>query len=177
MFFKYHCFPFRWKSSCIWGVSVEGCSVSSVQDIPNHISNGDKVLLTSNSDKAEIKDKFSQAYSIHHAAGAGYKLLCVIQGLADAYVLSKNSTFKWDTCAPHAVLLALGGGIMSYKNLCDFPQEGTQSFDKAVGLQILYERGDNSKSIGVNQWCNSDGIVAYKSQDSLKRLLSAVRTT
>ena len=42
------------------------------------------------------------------AAGSGYKLLCVITGKASAYVLSGNSAFKWDTCAPHAILRSKG---------------------------------------------------------------------
>lgn len=164
----------KWKSSCVWGVCVDGCKVSSVPDIPVHSTSADQILLTSSSDKAEIKDKFSQCYSILHAAGAGYKLLCIIQGLADGYVLSKNSTFKWDTCAPHAVLLALGGGILSYKCFSDFAQESSQPLTKADSLQIRYDRGGNS--VGVGQWCNSDGIVAYKSQEGLVRLLGAMKT-
>lgn len=34
--------------------------------------------------------------------------MCVIDNHATAYVLSAASAFKWDTCAPHAILRALG---------------------------------------------------------------------
>ncbi|CAN0013693.1 unnamed protein product, partial [Bubo scandiacus] len=37
-------------------------------------------------------------------------MLCIILGLADAYVLSEGSTFAWDACAPHAILRAPGRG-------------------------------------------------------------------
>lgn len=46
--------------------------------------------------------------AIRYAAGSGYKLMCVVEGWADAYLLSKASSYKWDTCAPHAILRALG---------------------------------------------------------------------
>ena len=45
-------------------------------------------------------------------SGAGYKILCVVDGQVGAYLLSKPSTFKWDTCAPHAILNSLGGGLI-----------------------------------------------------------------
>jgi 3'-phosphoadenosine 5'-phosphosulfate (PAPS) 3'-phosphatase len=34
--------------------------------------------------------------------------MCVVEGWADAYLMSNPSTYKWDTCAPHAILRALG---------------------------------------------------------------------
>ena len=43
------------------------------------------------------------------AAGAGYKLLCVAKGWVDVYATTKGSTYKWDSCAGHAILSALGG--------------------------------------------------------------------
>ncbi|CAG2247413.1 inositol polyphosphate 1-phosphatase-like [Mytilus edulis] len=166
----------RWLSSCQWGLNLEGCRMSSVTDTPENITNSHQILLTSASDTVETKDKFSQVYTIHHAAGAGYKLLCVIQGLADAYVLSKNSTFKWDMCAPHAILLSLGGGVISYKSLCELAQNNLSSNKKFGDCQITYSREDNSESLDPKNWCNIDGVVAYRSIEALQRLISAVKT-
>ena len=44
--------------------------------------------------------------------GAGYKALCVILGHVDCYPLTQAACYKWDTCAPHALLLSLGGGLI-----------------------------------------------------------------
>jgi inositol polyphosphate 1-phosphatase len=48
----------------------------------------------------------SLGYDVINAGGAGYKILCVILGLADLYVTPKPSTYKWDSCAGHAILVS-----------------------------------------------------------------------
>lgn len=164
-----------WKSSSNWGLNIEGHSVYSTTDSSVHEAESKHILLTSESDMLETKDKFSQVYKIHHAAGAGYKLLCVLQGLADAYVLSKDSTFKWDTCAPHSLLLAQGGGIISYKSLCSIAENDFSTLKNLDDCQIVYGRGDNLDSHRAKDWCNTDGIVAYRSYESLKRLVCAIK--
>ena len=35
----------------------------------------------------------------------------ILEGTADAYVFPSNGTKKWDTCAPEAILLAIGGKL------------------------------------------------------------------
>lgn len=41
--------------------------------------------------------------------GAGNKVLRVIEGDADCYLFPSAGTKKWDTCAPEAILVAMGG--------------------------------------------------------------------
>lgn len=41
--------------------------------------------------------------------GAGHKVLLVIEGQAHAYVYPSSGCKKWDTCAPEAILHAVGG--------------------------------------------------------------------
>ena len=74
------------------------------------------VAVLSSSEQATVRDGLSSNLGAHFlpVAGAGYKVLAVIDSLADAYVLSKGSTYKWDTCAPHAILRALGGGLLPF---------------------------------------------------------------
>ena len=43
--------------------------------------------------------------------GAGNKVLRVIEGDAHAYVFASPGTKKWDTCAPEAILVAMGGAL------------------------------------------------------------------
>eukprot|EP00039_Didymoeca_costata_P020318 m.340823 g.340823 ORF g.340823 m.340823 type:complete len:372 (+) comp19579_c0_seq1:180-1295(+) len=49
--------------------------------------------------------------------GSGYKGLCVLTGLADVYYLSLPTTYKWDTCATHAVATAMGGTVVRADDL------------------------------------------------------------
>ena len=46
-------------------------------------------------------------YEVIKAGGAGYKILSVILGWADLYVTARPSTYKWDSCAGHAILVSL----------------------------------------------------------------------
>ncbi len=46
-------------------------------------------------------------YDVIKAGGAGYKILSVILGWADLYVTARPSTYKWDSCAGHAILVSL----------------------------------------------------------------------
>lgn len=69
-------------------------------------------MILSYSESPEVKDKLKSAgFTLVEAAGAGYKLFCVVKNLVSAYILSKPSTFYWDTCGVHAVLKANGGEV------------------------------------------------------------------
>ena len=41
--------------------------------------------------------------------GAGNKVLRIIEGDAHCYLFPSPGTKKWDTCAPEAILVAMGG--------------------------------------------------------------------
>merc|ERR1712061_231391 len=43
--------------------------------------------------------------------GSGHKVLLLIEGKAHAYVFPSPGCKKWDTCAPEAILRALGGAL------------------------------------------------------------------
>jgi len=48
---------------------------------------------------------------IVRVGGAGHKVLLIIEGKAHAYVFASKGCKKWDTCAPEAVLTAIGGRL------------------------------------------------------------------
>ena len=48
---------------------------------------------------------------IIRVGGAGHKVMLLIEGKAHAYVFPSPGTKKWDTCAPEAILHALGGKL------------------------------------------------------------------
>jgi 3'(2'), 5'-bisphosphate nucleotidase len=47
--------------------------------------------------------------------GSGHKVLLLIEGEAHAYVFPSPGCKKWDTCAPEAILHALGGKMTDIK--------------------------------------------------------------
>ena len=105
-------------------------------------------------------------------AGAGYKALCVIKHNVQVYLLTKGSTYKWDTCAPHAILRAQGGGLCDYKQAMKCIQSlraQQQNTDHILHqihnqCQVSYHVGDeltNESESYNNKCCNSGGIIAY----------------
>ncbi|XP_003743854.1 inositol polyphosphate 1-phosphatase [Galendromus occidentalis] len=110
------------------------------------------IVLSSTEDPETIK-KLSEKFTVMHCAGAGYKILNVALGLCNVYVCSKTSTYRWDTCAPHALLEAQGGGVRQF--LTDGP--------------ILYNVGDKAAAR------NAAGIVAYRDANVLQKVLTLLR--
>lgn len=58
-------------------------------------------------------------YTIVFSAGVGHKIMKVICGDADLYLLSRNTSFKWDTCGPHAILNAIDGGLFKIDDIIE----------------------------------------------------------
>lgn len=103
------------------------------------------------------------------ASGAGYKMLCVAMGLADAYVLSEGSTFKWDSCGPHAILRALGGGIVDLAGALQAWRAG----QRKLLPELTYNRSVRG-AVGAERWANQGGLVAYVSHEHLEAVLATL---
>lgn len=123
--------------------------------------------VISTSEKETIKAALSRVCgdSIFRAAGAGYKSLCVVQGLVDIYIFSEDTTFKWDACAAHAILRAMGGGIVDMKE-CLERNAGT-----GLSLPELLYHVENEGAAGVERWANRGGLIAYRSRERLETFL------
>lgn len=81
--------------------------------------------------------------------GAGYKVLCVIEGKAHAYIYPCKGCKKWDTCAPEAILTSLGGKMTD-----------------VFGNQIPYHKDV--------QHSNSTGILAVSNPDMINYYVNAI---
>lgn len=79
-----------------------------------------------------------------------------ISGLADAYILTKGTTFKWDTCAPHSILKSLGGDIVEFSKTLR---------NNEISIKYLID-GNN---------CNTTGIIAFKSREVLGEIIEALK--
>ncbi|XP_014826684.1 PREDICTED: inositol polyphosphate 1-phosphatase [Poecilia mexicana] len=161
-----------WRGKHYWGVSCGSTNICS-ESRPGERSEGGLSVVLSSSEKQSVKEALTSVCGpdkLMYASGAGYKVLCVIQGLADAYVLSEGSTFKWDSCAPHALLRALGGGVVDLALSLQQSESGAQ--DPRTELTYHQPRADRS---GADRWANHGGLVAYRDVSQLRSILGALR--
>jgi len=169
----------RWSGRCVWGVSYNGLNVHSTScslpdATPNHSPTNRSVVLSTSED-AQILRQLSRKFAVEYAAGAGYKILCTADDLVSSYVLSSANTFKWDTCAPHVILLAKGGGIVDLKQAVDSVARGRSTSDVADECQLRYHQANDGYSCdAVERWSNDGGVIAYCSTDVLSDVLAAL---
>lgn len=129
-------------------------------------------VVLSSSEKQMVKETLASLCGpdkLMYASGAGYKILCVIQGLADVYVLSEGSTFKWDSCAPHALLRALGGGVV---DLTKRLQSGSEV--QGGDTELTYHQ-PHSGCKGADRWANHGGLVAYRDCAQLRSIIGTLK--
>lgn len=141
--------PFDDKSKIHWGVSIDGLNANNI-DPPVEHANTKTVLLSLSEDRKYIyylRDTLK--YNLIFSSGAGHKLLKLIQGHAELFLVSKASTFLWDTCAPHAILRSLGGNLINLKETIDTKRAVELNYSKASGK------------------CNIGGVMGFRTQAQL----------
>lgn len=107
-------------------------------------------------------------------AGVGYKLLSVINGDVDLYILTKDSSFKWDTCGPHAILNSIGGGILPYKQALAIAErfcDDNQLLAALKNVELKYNKPDLETPEPGKKWCNARGLIAFRTYSSVISLL------
>jgi len=112
---------------------------------------GGGVVVVGSSESPQLLDKLKKHFKVIQAGGAGHKMMMVVEGVADIYINSTASVYYWDTCAPHAILDAVGGGVLTFKEF---------------------------KEIAYSTWkaeaSHADGILVYRDKkhlDTLKHCL------
>lgn len=167
------CHDCRWIGKHLWGVSYGDVNVCSfTHRRPSCLQKKDDLsVLLSSSERPNVKDALAAipSSSLMYASGAGYKILCVVQGLVDVYVLSEGSTFKWDSCAPHALLRALGGGVSDLSECIHAHVSG----NKGHPAELTYHQPHN-QSQGVDRWANRGGIIAYLDSSVINKVVAAL---
>ncbi|XP_020299360.1 inositol polyphosphate 1-phosphatase isoform X2 [Pseudomyrmex gracilis] len=141
----------QWTGKCYWGFVGGGISKSSI-NITGKTE--DKIVLISRFEDADVKSKLvNSGFRLLEATGAGYKILSVALGQVAAYILSRGSTYKWDTCGPQALLSSVGGGIIEFKEFVVNPHSDNLSV--------------NYLPIGTN-FSNRLGLIAYRDPQILE---------
>lgn len=106
----------RYKSQVVWGISMNELRVTNLQST---IKKTKLAVVSSSEDEKYTKALKDLGYTVVCSAGAGHKILKVIVGDVDIFLLSKNTTFKWDTCGPHAILNAIEGGLFKIEDIIE----------------------------------------------------------
>ena len=134
-------------------------------------------LVMSSSEPVATRELLRPDYTMVTASGGGYKLLCVVEDLVAGFPLTRSSCFKWDTCAPHAILISLGGGVLDLQQALalikkhrDLPDSELKA--KAIkDSQLRYNRPDDENSIPGQLWANTGGLLAYRDINTAMELL------
>nr|XP_054767345.1 inositol polyphosphate 1-phosphatase-like [Lytechinus pictus] len=168
-----------WTGQTFWGVShgdIQCNSITSSQVSLNTPTTRNGIaFVMSSSEDAQTKDTLSSLGRVHFASGAGYKILCVIEGHVDAYILTKGSTFKWDTCGPQAILKSFGGGIVNIRRWKSLSNDAeNRNFLASASLEYHKPDPEVRDSLG-EKWSNSGGIIAYRNPDVLEKIHGALQ--
>ncbi|KAM9017022.1 3'(2'),5'-bisphosphate nucleotidase 1 isoform 3-T3 [Guaruba guarouba] len=94
----------------IWGVLGIGAFGFQLTEAPA----GKHIIVTTRSHSSALVNECISALnpdSVIRVGGAGNKVIQLIEGKASAYVFASPGCKKWDTCAPEAILHAVGGKI------------------------------------------------------------------
>ena len=180
-----------WTGKRIWGISANpSLSANNLGNTKPVNNNGENcslksshketfsVVISSSEDK-ELKEKLkSTGIIIHEIAAVGFKLLKVIDQTANVYLLSKGSSFKWDTCAAHGILRSMGGGVVSFQNAMHIAEEyGIVDNDlleeKLKDSQIAYHEPDDELLEPGKMWSNTGGLIAFRDFKDLIVILKA----
>ncbi|XP_044026409.1 3'(2'),5'-bisphosphate nucleotidase 1 isoform X2 [Siniperca chuatsi] len=94
----------------MWGMLGLGAFGFQLQEVP-----GDRRIITttrSHSNKlvTDCVDAM-EPHEVIRVGGAGNKIIQLVEGKASAYVFASPGCKKWDTCAPEAILHAVGGKL------------------------------------------------------------------
>ncbi|XP_017890155.1 3'(2'),5'-bisphosphate nucleotidase 1 [Ceratina calcarata] len=70
---------------------------------------------------------------ILRVGGAGFKVILLLEGKAHAYVFASKGCKRWDTCAPEAVLHAVGGTLTDFYGE-QYPYNAETTFSNEKGV-------------------------------------------
>ncbi|XP_071962005.1 inositol polyphosphate 1-phosphatase-like [Antedon mediterranea] len=167
----------RWQGRHVWGYCHQDITAHSINSSTNNKTHDKVSIIMSKSEDVKIKETLEPITGDQqvYASGAGYKLLCVIDGLVDAYILSKGSTYKWDTCSAHAILKALGGGIIRLDRGLEKVRLTNDTTRFEIDIEYHQPDTDDYTSEGL-KWCNTGGILAYVNKSVAHQILNSLST-
>ncbi|XP_028253371.1 3'(2'),5'-bisphosphate nucleotidase 1 isoform X2 [Parambassis ranga] len=94
----------------MWGVLGLGAFGFQLREVPSDR----RIVTTTRSHSNKMVMDCVDAMEPHEVirvGGAGNKIIQLVEGKASAYVFASPGCKKWDTCAPEAILHAVGGKL------------------------------------------------------------------
>lgn len=107
-YYNYKSGPDASLGRTIWG--VVGVGAFGIER--KALGHDTKIVVTTRSHETEaVRNAIAacEPTEVVRVGGAGHKVLLLIEGKAHAYIFASPGCKKWDTCAPEAVLRAMGG--------------------------------------------------------------------
>ncbi|XP_018599249.2 3'(2'),5'-bisphosphate nucleotidase 1 isoform X2 [Scleropages formosus] len=109
-FFNYQLGPGTTLGRTLWGMLGLGAFGFELKEVEG----GKCIITTTRSHSNKLVADCVQAMEPHDVikvGGAGNKIIQLVEGKASAYVFASPGCKKWDTCAPEAILHAVGGKL------------------------------------------------------------------
>ncbi|XP_032804042.1 3'(2'),5'-bisphosphate nucleotidase 1 isoform X2 [Petromyzon marinus] len=109
-FFNYQAGEGATLGRTVWGL----LGLGAFGYVPASVPAGKRVITTTRSHSNPVVSACVDAMEptdVLRVGGAGNKVLLLIEGKASAYVFASLGCKKWDTCAPEAILHAVGGKL------------------------------------------------------------------
>lgn len=165
----------QWKGRRLWGVThynrscyFLGNDHKLIQDDKDSKNSSFKIAVSGSENEDIKKTLLSLDANIFTISGVGHKLLQVIDGNVDFYILSHPSSFKWDTCAAHAILCAMGGEVVTYNEAISL-KSTLKDIDETslMKCRLKYHVPDEKGQ----KWSNSNGLIAFQSFHRIFNLL------
>lgn len=107
----------------LWGILGVGVGGFNPKSPPE----GKRIITTTRSHGTPVVQAALDALKpdeVIRAGGAGHKVMLLMEGKAHAYVFASRGCKRWDTCAPEAVLKAMGGKLTDlHGNLYDYSKD------------------------------------------------------
>jgi len=141
-----------------------GCGVVGLT--PKSPPEGKRIVTTTRSHSTGlIKDALDilQPDEILRVGGAGHKVILLMEGEAHGYVFPSPGCKKWDTCAPEAILHAMGGKLTDMKGQ-DYQYHSTVEHRNFEGVLATAKAEDHAWYVN-----KIPQEVKDKVKDSLKK--------
>lgn len=107
-YYNYKAGPNAKMGRTIWGGLGMGTFGVDFKENPKRV-----ITTTRSHGTKEVQDTIDamKPDEVLRVGGAGHKVLLLLEGRATAYVFASPGCKKWDTCAPEALLHAVGGRL------------------------------------------------------------------
>ncbi|KFB40174.1 AGAP001047-PA-like protein [Anopheles sinensis] len=141
----------QYRGKIYWGLSVGDLKFNNIAPHEPEA----RIAILSPSEQSKYVDfiRNQLKYDVIYSSGAGYKILKIATGEAELFLLSKGTTYKWDTCAPQAILRSMNGDLFNLQETL---------INKSV-KNIAYQDRKTIRNVG--------GVIAYQNIDKLREFL------